>query len=460
MDASNTYGLISLLPVVVVIVSALITKRTLECLIVGSLIGFVILEKQHFLSAWVQSAQDVFGESAWYILVFGVFGVIIMLLEKSGGAQGISQLGTKFAKSRAMALLSTWVLGILIFIDDYLNNLGVSVAMRNVTDKFKVSRELLAYIINSTGAAVCVLIPISSWAVFMSGQYESLDVVGSDGTSLGAYIQSIPYMFYAWIAVVMAPLIAFKIVPLFGPMKKAELRASEGSVFPPSYYAQIEKGTMEELKEEMDPSKARALNFILPMAVFVAATIITDGDILMGGVFTIIVCAVLFIPQKLMTIAEFCDISFKGFTSMSFVTGLVLTSFILGKANEQLGLTPYIISKVEPLLSPALLPLLAFLLVAFLAFACGSFWGIVAIVAPIIIPLAVAVHANVYLVGAAIISGTVFASHTCFYADAVTLISAGTQIQNIDYAKTAIPIAVIPVVLSAILYLVFGIVMR
>lgn len=458
MDASNTYGLISLLPVTLVILSALITKRTLECLIVGSMVGFLILEKQNFLTEWVNAALEVFGESAWYILVFGVFGIIIMLLEKSGGAQGISQLGTKFAKSRAMALISTWILGILIFIDDYLNNLGVSVAMRNVTDKFKISRELLAYTINSTGAAVCVLIPISSWAVFMSGQYESLGVSGSDGTSLGAYIQSIPFMFYAWIAVIMAPLIALKVIPLFGPMKKAEKRAAEGKVLPPSYYEQLEKGTIEELKEEMDPSKARAVNFILPMVVFVAATIITDGDILMGGIFAIIVCAVMFIPQKLMTVVEFCDISFKGFTSMSFVTGLVLTSFILGKANEQLGLTPYIISKVEPLLSPSLLPLLAFLLVAFLAFACGSFWGIIAIVAPIIIPLAIAVDANVYLVGGAIISGTVFASHTCFYADAVTLISAGTQIQNIDYAKTAIPIAVIPVVLSGMLYLIFGLV--
>lgn len=458
MDASNTYGIISLLPVVVVIVSALLTKRTLECLIVGSLVGFVILEKQNFLSEWVTAAQDVFGESAWYILVFGVFGVIIMLLEKSGGAQGLSQLGTKFAKTRGVALISTWILGILIFIDDYLNNLGVSVAMRNVTDKFKVSREFLAYLINSTGAAVCVLIPISSWAVFMSGQYESLEITGSDGTSLGAYIQSIPYMFYAWLAVILAPLFALKIIPLFGPMRKAEQRAAQGQVFPPSYYEQLEKGTMEEVKEEMDPSKARAVNFIVPMVVFVIATIVTDGDILMGGVVTIIVCAVMFIPQKLMTVAEFCDISFKGFTSMSFVTGLVLTSFILGKANEELGLTPYIIDKVEPLLSPGLLPVIAFLLVAFLAFACGSFWGIIAIVAPIILPLAVAVDANVYLVGAAIISGTVFASHTCFYADAVTLISAGTQIQNTDYAKTAIPLTIIPVALSAILYLIFGMV--
>lgn len=457
MESSN-YGLISLLPVVVVIISALITKRTLECLIVGSMVGFVILEGKGFLSAWVTTAQEVFGESAWYIWVFGVFGVIIMLLEKSGGAQGISQLGTKFAKSRGMALISTWILGILIFIDDYLNNLGVSVAMRNVTDKFKVSRELLAYMINSTGAAVCVLIPISSWAVFMSGQYESLDVAGSNGTSLGAYIQSIPYMFYAWIAVIMAPLIAFKIFPLFGPMKKAEQRAAEGEVLPPSYYEQVEKGKMEEVKEEMDPSKARAINFILPMVVFVVVTILTDGDILMGGIVTIIVCAVMFIPQKLMTLGEFCDISFKGFTSMAFVTGLVLTSFILGKANDALGLTPYIIDKVEPLLSPSLLPMLTFLLVAFLAFACGSFWGIIAIVAPIIIPLAVAVDANVFMIGGAMISGTVFASHTCFYADAVTLISAGTQIQNIDYAKTAIPIAAVPVALSAILYLIFGLV--
>lgn len=452
----TTYGLISLLPVLIVIVTALITKRTLECLIVGSMVGFVILDGKGFLGEWVNSALAVFGESAWYILVFGVFGIVIMLLEKSGGAQGISQLGTKFAKTRGMALFATWILGILIFIDDYLNNLGVSVAMRNVTDRFKVSRELLAYIINSTGAAVCVLIPISSWAVFMSGQYDSLGVTGSNGTSLGAYIQSIPYMFYAWLAVIMAPLIAFKIFPVFGPMKQAELRASGGDVFPASYYERLKKNEIEEVKDEFESGKARAMNFIIPMVIFVAGTILTDGDILMGGVLTVIACAVMFLPQKLMTISEFCDISFKGFTSMSFVTGLVLTSFILGKANERLGLTPYIIDKVEPLLSPGLLPAITFLLVAFLAFACGSFWGIIAIVAPIIVPLALALDCNIYLVGAAIVSGTVFASHTCFYADAVTLISATCQIQNTDYAKTAIPIAAVPVVISAILYLIFG----
>ena len=459
MDASLSYGLISLIPVVVVIAMALITKRTLESLVVGSLVGFIILRGTGFLGAWVATAQEVFSESAWFIWVFGVFGMVIMLLEKSGGAQGISQLGTKFAKTRGAALLATWVLGILIFIDDYLNNLGVSVAMRNVTDKFKVSRELLAYLINSTGAAVCVLVPISSWAVFMSGIYDSLGITGSNGTSLGAYIQSIPYMFYAWIAVVMAPLIIFKIIPIYGPMKKAELRAAGGEVFPDSYYERLKKNDIEELKEEMDPSKAKAMNFIFPMVVFVAATILTNGDILMGGIITVILCGIMYIPQKLMTISEFCDTSFKGFTSMAFVTGLVLISFMLTKVNDELGLTPYIINKVEPLLSPALLPMITFFLVAFLAFACGSFWGIIAIVAPIIIPLAQALDCNVFLIGAAMISGTVFASHTCFYADAVTLISQGTQIQNIDYARTAIPIAVIPVVLSGIMFLIFGFMM-
>lgn len=459
MDMTSEYGIISLVPVIIVIVMALVTKRTLESLIVGSMVGFIIVDGTGFLSSWINMAQEVFGESAWYIWVFGIFGAVIMLLEKSGGAQGISQLGTKFAKSRAQSLIATWILGILIFIDDYLNNLGVSVAMRNVTDKFKVSRELLAYLINSTGAAVCVLIPISSWAVFMSGQYESLGIVGSDGTSLGAYIQSMPYMFYAMIAVIMAPLIALKVFPLYGPMKKAEIRAQGGDVFPPSYYERLKKNEIEEFKEEMPPEKAKAINFIIPMVAFVVATIVTDGDILMGGVITVIICLVMYIPQKLMNIGEFCDTVFKGFTSMAFVTGLVLISFILTKINDELGLTPYIINKVEPLLSPALLPVITFILVGFLAFACGSFWGIIAIVAPIIIPLAQAVDCNVYIVGAAMISGTVFASHTCFYADAVTLISAGTQIQNTDYAKTAIPIAAVPVVLSAVLYLIFGFMM-
>jgi len=454
MDTTATYGLLSLVPVIIVIVMALATKRTLESLIVGSMIGYIILDGTGFFTSWMNSAMTVFGDSAWYILVFGVFGIIIMLLEKSGGAQGVSTLGTRFAKSRAMALMATWVLGLLIFIDDYLNNLGVSVAMRNVTDKFKVSREFLAYVINSTGAAVCVLIPISSWAVFMTGQYESLGIT-DNGSSLGAYISSIPYMFYAWIAVFMAPLLVYKIIPLFGPMKAAELRANEtGDVYPLSYHNK--KDGTEELKEEMDPAKAKAINFVLPMVIFVVMTVASNGDILLGGMVTVVACAILYLPQKLMRPAEFCDISFKGFTSMSFVTGLVLTSFILGAANERLGLTPYIIENVQPLLSPALLPMISFLLVAFLAFACGSFWGIIAIVAPIIFPLAQAMECNVFMIGAAIVSGTVFASHTCFYADAVTLISAGTQIQNTDYAKTSIPLAMIPLILSAILYLIFG----
>jgi Na+/H+ antiporter NhaC len=452
----STYGILSLVPVVIVIVTALLTRRTLESLIIGSMVGFVILNKGAFFTEWINAATTVFGDSAWYILVFGAFGMIIMLLEKSGGAQGISALGARFAKSRGMALVATWILGILIFIDDYLNNLGVSVAMRNVTDKFKVSRELLAYIINSTGAAVCVLVPISSWAVFMTGQYKALDVT-ANGSNLGAYIASIPFMFYAWATVVVVPLIIYRIIPLYGPMKKAQARADEtGDVFPASYH---NNPLRDESLDGVPAEKARALNFLIPMIAFVAVTIAADGDILLGGLVTVVLCGILYVPQKLMRLTAFCDISFKGFTSMSFVTGLVLTSFILGAANERLGLTPYIIGKVQPLLSPALLPVISFVLVSFLAFACGSFWGIIAIVAPIIIPLAEATGCNVYLVGAAIVSGTTFASHTCFYADAVTLISAGTQIQNIDYAKTSIPIAMIPFGISVILYAMFGITM-
>lgn len=453
----GTYGLISLLPVAVVIVMALVTKRTLESLVVGSFVGFIILTGGGFFTSWVGALSDVVGESAWYILVFGVFGMVIALLEKSGGAQGVSQLGTRWAKKRSTALLATWVLGILIFIDDYLNNLGVSVAMRQVTDKFKVSRELLAYMINSTGAAVCVLIPISSWAAFMAGQYESLDITVG-GTGLGAYIQSIPYMFYAMLAVIMAPLIAFKIFPLFGPMKKAELRAAEGDVFPESYYVRLENGELEELKEEMEPEKAKAINFLLPMLAFVIGTIAFGNEILIGGIITVVVCGIMYIPQKLMSVKQFCDIAFKGFTDMAFVTALVLMSFVLGKANDGLGLTTYVIAKVEPVLSPSLLPVITFLLVAFLAYACGSFWGIIAIVAPIIFPLAIAMDANIFCIGGAMISGTVFASHCCFYADAVTLISAGTQIMNTDYAKTATPIAAVPIAISAILYLIVGLV--
>lgn len=453
----ESYGILCLIPVALVIILCITTKRVLESLLVAALVGFALVEGKGCVMALINSLLEVISESAWYIMVFGMFGIIITLLENSGGAIGFSNLGSRLANTRRKSLFITWVLGIAIFIDDYLNNLAVGVSMRKITDKFHVPREFLAYMVNTTGAAVCVLIPVSTWGVFMATQYEAVGVT-VNGSGLGAYIKTVPYIFYGWAAVITALLFAFKILPLYGPMKKADLRAAEGDVFPKTYYENLGSEVHEE--EEMLPGekKPRAINFIIPVIALIVVTIV-NGDILVGCIVCAAVCAALYLPQKLMKPKKFLDMSFEGFTSMTYVTALVISSLVLQKVNDSLGLTPYVIDKVEPLLDSKLLPVVAFVVVAFVAFAAGSFWGLIAIATPIIIPLAQAMDANVFMAGSAIVSGAAFASHTLFYADAATLTCSATQISNMDYAKTCIPLAAVPFIISIILYTLCGLFM-
>ncbi len=446
------YGIISLLPMAVVIILALTTKRTLESFIFGSLLGFIILEKGNFFFAWYAALQEVIAEQVWFILLLAVFGIIIALFERSGGAIGFSNIGTKLANSRTKSLLVTFFLGVVIFVDDYLNNLAIGVSMRNVTDKFKISREFLAYVINTTGAAVCVLIPISTWGVYMT-QLDEAEGLVVNGSAMSAYIQSIPYMFYPWCALICVLLTIFKVLPLYGPMKKAELRAQGGDVFPASYH-QKAGGQSADLTANV-PENPRAINFILPIIVLVAVTIL-NGDVIVAAFACIAVCAVMYLPQKLMKPSEFGDCIVKGVESMVFITILVLICFTLLKANERLGLANFVIETVQPYLNPSLLPVITFAIACFITYATGSLWQTAAILFPIVLPLAFALGTNPFLTSAAVVSGTVFSSHVCFYVDAVIMASSATDIQTIDYAETVTPLAVIPVVLSALLYLVFG----
>ncbi|MBS3942723.1 MAG: sodium:proton antiporter [Dethiobacter sp.] len=451
------YGIISLLPVVCVVALAIITKRTVEPLLFGSVFGFILLEKGGFFSAWLDAVYAVLMDAVtiWIILVCGLFGSLIALLEKSGGAMGFSNIATKFTKNRSSALINTWVLGIIVFVDDYLNALAVGAAMRKVTDKFKVPREFLAFVINSTGAAVCVLIPFSTWSAFMAGQLEANGVV-VNGTGTGAYIATIPFILYAWAAVICVPLFAFKIIPVFGPMVKAIKRAEEcGENFPPSTAGKAK--TLEEQEKRLTV-KQNVMDFVIPMLVLAGVTVYTK-DMLWGVIIAIATCAALYFPRKLMRFGEFFDNSMAGFKDMLPVLAIIAAAFFLQRANEGLGLTTYVIESVKPLLSGAFLPVVTFIIVSFLTFTTGSFWGIAAIAFPIILPLAQAMDVNIFLVSGAVISAATFGSHSCFYGDAVTLSCSSSQIENIDYAKTVTPLIMVPAALGILLFLIFGLVM-
>ena len=453
------YGALCLIPLAVVIVCALITKRTMESLLLGTIIGFIIISPnpKEFIPNFINTFYVVIPDTTtiWVILVCGLFGSLIALIEKSGGTEGFAKLTEKVAKGRKSALICTWILGIIIFIDEYLNALAVGFSMRRLTDKYNIPREELAYVANSTGATVTVLIPFTTWSAFMISQIVAvLGMDASEGTSM--YLKVIPFVIYGWVGTLVVPLFIMRVIPAFGPMKKAIKRAEEGQCLPDTTAAEV-SAAQEEIDEGMEGKKHRAINFIIPMVVLAVVTV-WSSDLLYGVLSGIIVAAIMFLPQKLMKGTEFFDSGIKGFEEMFFVLALVTVAFVLQQANDQLGLTAYVINAVKPILSPKLLGLFSFVVVALLALCTGSFWGIAAIAFPIILPLAQSMDVSVYLAAGAVVSGASFGSQACFFSDAATLTCKATQIKNSDYMRCVLPILVVPFIIACVIFVIVGVV--
>ena len=443
------YGLLSLVPVLVVIVSAIITKRALEPLILGTLVGFVILAKENFVVAYLDSLYGELGESSYYIIIFGLFGIYIHLLEKANAISGFTKVGLRFARNKKKAGFLAWIMGLVFFLDNYFSILGAGISNREIADKNKMSREMFSFAINAVACCTCVLVPLSLWGVFMSGQIEM--TLGIEmGTGRGEIVKSIPFMFFAWVLLVFVLLYQFRIIKPFGPMKKAEERAeTTGAVLPEDLAAQAPANGDE------DEKPVNILNFIIPMASLIAVTLVTQ-ELTYGLIVGIVLCFILYIAQKLITAAEAFDAICKGFEEMFVVTALVMSAFVLQNANDELGLAPFVVNSVVNVISAPLLPVIAFVLLMVLGFVTGSFWGMAAVCFPIMLPLAQALDANIYLIIGAVIAGCAAGSATCFYGDSVTLTCGLTKIRNIDYLRSALPMLIPPIVVTVIIYIAAG----
>ncbi|GGK56672.1 Na+/H+ antiporter NhaC family protein [Amphritea balenae] len=448
----ESFGAIALIPTIIVLVVALITHRTIESLLAGVIIGLLITSPTEVVSEFASTALTVMGDGVigWIILVCGLFGSLIALLVRTGSAVSFSEFMIRFVKSQRSSLVVTWILGLIIFIDDYLNALAISSSMKKVTDKYKVSREMLAYIVDSTAAPICVLVPFSTWAIFFSGLLED-NGVAEQGQGLTVYIQAIPYMFYAWVAAIIVPLVAMGKFPLLGAMKTAELRAKGGQVIPDGADG-IELIGGESLSSAR--TQPHLLNFFIPIASLIFFTWYFDVDILMGVLVSLAITIVLYAGQRLLSFDETFDTMMDGFKSMLIPLGTVVASFMLKEVNDSLGLTLYVIDSVKPMMTPELLPMMVFLVMALIAFATGTFWGMLAVALPIVVPLAVAMDANIPLILGALMSAAAFGSHACFYGDSTVLSAQGSGCTAMQHALTQMPYALIAAAVSSVLFLV------
>ena len=449
-------GLIAIIITIGIIAGAIKTRRCVECMLAGSFVAAIFAYGTHCVSSWCVSLQEMLAENVWVFLVCLLFGALIKQLTASRGSFGFSKYLGRLCSTERRTHLATFAMGIVIFVDDYLNILSIGACMKRIYDKRKLPREALAYVIDSTGAPVCVLIPISTWAVFYANLFYDQESVRSLGTAtaFGAYIKAIPFCFYPIITLIIVFLFCMGWFPKLGPMKDAYRRVAEtGKV-----YSDHSNRYNREDAEDEEGDDGNIWYFIIPMTVLVALALIT-GDILSAVVVALAVCFGIYIPRHVMSLDDFMNNSIEGFADMLPVLTMLLITFVLKDICADMGMTEYIITRSERFLIPAVFPAMVFFLGAFLAFTTGSDWGMSSVITPIAFPLGSAISANPILIMAAIISGGTFGSHACFYSDATLLAAQSSGIDNMEHGLSQLPYALIGGVISVICFMIAGLVM-
>lgn len=458
------YGIIALLPALVVIVLAIFTKLSLEPLIIGCLVGFAIVapyEGMADIASYVMSIFSLFADSIqhsvknesyqYVAIVCFLYGALIELVVKSGGIKSFSHYIIRRTQSRKRVLLISYLLGSILFIDDYLSALMNGSAMRKVTDQLKVSREMLAFVVSSTAIPICIIVPVSTWTIFLSKLLED-NHLALPHQGLQAYLQVIPFVLYGWVQYLLVPLVILGVIPLFGAMKKAQQRAQlTGQTIPDA---------SENFTTHSEAFNAHNNNgvwtLLLPIALSITLTVVFDFDALKGVLTTLFVVAIIFIIKKVCRFQQVTVAFIEGAKTMLYGLILLLLSFVLKDVGDQMGLTQFVIEAIAQHIARQYLPLCIFLALGVVAFATGNSFGLYAIAIPMVLPVAQTLAVNPYLCVGAVVSAGAFGAHACFYSDGTIMAAYGTECNSYAHAITQLPYALISFCLSVAFYLIMG----
>lgn len=401
----------------------------------------------NFVDALKKTLQSE--DMVWVILVCGMYGSLIQLIIKSGSVMAFGDYILRYVKTRRTALVATWFMGLFIFIDDYMSALATGVTMRKVTDTYKVSREMLAFMVNATAAPVCLLIPMSTWSIYSGSLLETNKIV-EKGHAFEGFLNTIPFMFYPWAITIIALLVALGYFPLIGTLKTAEQNAFNTPSVPSN------RDTIETSDNKSLSNKTNPIHFLLPLSVLITATLWLDKDALKGVLVGVSFTFFYYWLTRIMTFAEISDGIFDGFKSMIEALAILTMSYVLKKVGDEMGLTPYVIESVKPFLSKGLLPVVVFLALSFISYTTASSWGLYAVAIPIVVPLAQAIGANVWLSLAAVFSSGGFGSQASFFSDVTVLTSNSTECPNVQLSFAQFPYSIISLIIAALLFLLCG----
>lgn len=468
------YGFWSVVPPILTIVLALVTKNVFISLLIGIFTSSMVLcggapltglndAFYSFIYTFESSGNTI------TLISFLLIGALIYLIEKSGGVEGFTEVMLKkraLIKTKRGASIFTWLLGIIIFTSGSLSCMVTGSVSRPFNDALKVPHEKSAFIVHATSTPWCVLFPLSGWLAALAGYLTSGGVPENEAISV--LLRSIPLNFYCILAVFGTLAVSLFGINI-GPMRKAEERADKtGALDNPG-----RGGTLTE--ETTSPSKAkpRVLNMLLPMGVLIATilavlTITGKGNptqgagmqsLLWGCILAVVTICILCVAQKLFSVDEVINEMFKGMGTMLPVAGILLFGFTMGNLVKDLDTGNYLTSVFMGVLSPALLPALSFLLCMLLSFATGTSMGTMAIMSVICLPMAISMGISIPLVAGAVFGGSIFGDHASPISDTTIMSCATTGCDIIDHVKTQMPYVLIFAAISLVLYVVLGFVM-
>ncbi len=474
----------ALLPAVIAIALALITKEVYSSLFVGILAGGLIYSSFDFETTVTHVFSDGFVSSAadsynMGILIFLVMlGALVAMMNKAGGSAAFGRWASTHIKGRVGAQIATIILGCLIFIDDYFNCLTVGSVMRPVADKHKISRAKLAYLIDATAAPVCIIAPISSWAAAVAGFAQGEGPMS--GISL--FIKAIPFNFYALLTIVMMLVLAFGKFE-FGPMKLHEKNAVEkGDLFTSGAQEFLDSVTEDK---NANP-KGRVIDLVLPVVFLVFACVVgmiysggffdasaegyknfiiafsnSDASVglLYGSFITVIVSVIYFLVRRVITFKQCMESIPEGFKAMVPAIMILICAWTLKTMTDSLGAKIFISSLVEGSAAgfKAFLPAIIFLIAVGLSFATGTSWGTFGILIPIVLSVFGGVDGNMAVVAiSACMAGAVCGDHCSPISDTTIMASAGSQSNHLNHVSTQLPYALTVASVSFVTYIIAG----
>ena len=499
MEPMPHFGVWSLLPAVVTIGLALWSKRVIESLLAGLAVAVFIVSAgaQGWAVALLRLIPNIFqaivgknleGEiagvavrsygivdNAGNLVMIALLGIFITILDRSGGVMAFGAMIGRRAGGRRGAELGAAAIGTSVFTSAYFSALATGTIMRPIFDRLKISREKLAFYCDSTSAPINTLVPISGWVVFLIGLLGNVLDVDGDGAFL-ALVRTIPVNFYCWIALLSTYLLALGILPDLGPMRRAERRIrSTGELFPEGARPMVQaskqpvskEGTVSDLTVPL--GLTISLLVILGLWKYTAAPLwgfpglgLSAYDILNGSFAAgIITAAIKYRLKRLMSGEEIFETLIEGSKfaivgAIIIVLATTLSSFMRNPAPHGLGTALYVIELTAGAVPTVLIPLLAFVLSAALAFAMGTSWGVWAMMLPMAVPLALGAGGSGILTAAAVLSGGTFGDHCSPISDTTVMSSIAAEVDHIDHVRTQLPYALLSAALAAILFLVAG----